>query len=265
MAPLCALMTLFFIWPLGVVAWTSIYEGGLTTEGYERVLSSTLVRQVLLNTFEISAVGTLVSLVVGYAIALHLTGIPARRRAPYLVMVMLPFWTSILVKSYAFTIILGDAGIVNQALMFVSGGNWHVEMMYNRTGVVLGMTNYLLPFMVLPIMASLMSQNPTLRHAAEIMGAGPLRIFWSVTLPLSLPGVYAGVLMCMTLSMGMYITPALLGGRGDMMMANLVDFYTRQTLNWTLASAIAIVLLGLSAILIALLIQVRRKTAGSEL
>ena len=255
--PLCAVLILFFLWPLGLVGWTSIYEGGLTLRGYSDVAQSTLIRRVLGNTLHISIIATLTSLVLGYIIAMHLASMPAKRRTPYLVMVMLPFWTSILVKSFAFTVVLGTSGVINKLLGWISGEAWNIELMFNRIGVVIGMTNYLLPFMVLPIMASLINQNRNLKLAAQIMGAGPLRIFARITLPLSLPGVFAGVLMCLTLSMGMYITPALLGGRRDMMMANLIDFYTRQTLDWNLASSIAIVLLALSGMLIMLLARVK--------
>jgi len=262
--PLCALMLVFFLWPLGLVGWTSIYDNGLTLDGYTRVATSSLIHKVMANTLEISVIATLTSLVLGYAIAMHLARMSPARRGPYLVMVMLPFWTSILVKSFAFTIVLGNAGIINQFLQWISGGSWHIEMLFNRAAVVVGMTNYLLPFMVLPIMASLLNQNRNLKFAAEIMGAGPLRIFTRITLPLSLPGVFAGVLMCLTLSLGMYITPALLGGRQDMMLANLVDFYTRQTLDWTLASAIAIVLLVFSCALILMLIRAQRNQEAAN-
>lgn len=255
LTPLLVLLLAFFLWPLGLVGWTSIYDNGLTFSGYERVASSTLIHRVMGNTLEVSVLATITSLVLGYAIAMHLARMSPRRRGPYLVMVMLPFWTSILVKSFAFTIVLGNAGVVNQFLDWMSGGAWHVEMMFNRVGVIVGMTNYLLPFMVLPILASLQNQNRNLHFAAEIMGAGPVRIFTKITLPLSLPGVFAGCLMCLTLSLGMYITPALLGGRQDMMLANLIDFYTRQTLDWTLASAIAIVLLVFSGLLILMMLR----------
>jgi len=172
-------------------------------------------------------------------------------------MVMLPFWTSILVKSFAFSIVLGEQGLVNRGLVAAFGEAARSELIFNRTGVVLGMTNFLLPFVVLPVLASLLAQNQSLYRVAQIMGAGPLRVFWSITLPLSLPGAMAGALMALTLSTGMYITPALLGGRKEMMMANLVDFYTRQTLDWAMASAIAILLLLMSAVLIALMLKAR--------
>ena len=265
--PVSILMLVFFVWPLALVGWNSFYNatsGAVSLSAYYSLSTSTLFYRVLANTLQISCVATLVSLVLGYVIALHLAGMDARRRAPYMILVMLPFWTSILVKSFAFTVVLGDRGLVNQAIGWLSaplGPALHLEMLFNRVGVIIGMSNYLLPFMVFPILASLLAQNASLRRVAEIMGAGPVRIFLRITLPLSLPGVLAGVLMSMTLAMGMYITPALLGGRRDMMMANLVDFYTRQTLDWNLASAIAIVLLALSGIFIAALLRVQRPEA----
>ena len=263
--PVVLLLVAFFAWPLALVGWNSIYNstsGALSVHAYRELSTSTLFYRVLGNTLQISVVATLVSLVLGYIIALHLARLEPRRRTPYLVMVMLPFWTSILVKSFAFTVVLGDRGLINQLLGWMTAGlegdPVRLELLFNRVGVIIGMTNYLLPFMVFPVMASLLSQNESLKRVAEIMGAGPIRIFLRITLPLSLPGVLAGVLMNMTLAMGMYITPALLGGRRDMMMANLVDFYTRQTLDWNLASAIAIVLLALSGIFIAALLRVQR-------
>jgi ABC-type spermidine/putrescine transport system permease subunit I len=171
----------------------------------------------------------------------------------YLVLVMLPFWTSILVKSFALQIVFGSAGVLNRMLAAIGTDAWNVPMMFNRVGVILGMVSYLLPFVILSVLGSLLSLNPRLAQAAETMGASALRIFWSVTFPLSLPGVISGGLMAFTLSIGMYITPALLGGRKDMMIANLVDFYTRQNLDWALASASAVVLLVISGALVALL------------
>jgi mannopine transport system permease protein len=257
LAPLTLLMLAILVYPLALTVWTSVYPGQFSLQAYAELLSSTLFLKVLKNTFEISLSGTLVSLLVGYPVAMHLAAQPPSRRTAYLIMVMLPFWTSILVKSFALTAVFGNQGLVNQLLGFVSGGQINLPMMFNRVGVILGMINFLLPFMILSILGSLLAQDRTLILAAETMGAKPLRIFWKITLPLSLPGVIAGVLINITLSIGMYITPALLGGRQDMMVANLVDFYTRQTLDWTAASATAVVLLLISGLLVALLGKVR--------
>ena len=172
-----------------------------------------------------------------------------------LFVIVAPLLTNVVVRSYGWMIVLGGSGLINNTLRQI--GFEPLELMYSWTAVTIAMAHVLLPFMVLPILANLLAQDPSLRRVAELMGAGPFRIFFRITLPLSLPGVLAGVLMNLALAVGMYITPALLGGRRDMMMANLVDFYTRQTLDWNLASAIAIVLLAMSAVLAALLMRVR--------
>ena len=261
--PVAALMISMFAYPLATVAWSSLHDsrGAWSAHAYWSLAHSVLFLRVLANTMEISLLATAASVLLGYVIALHLARLQTRKRTLYLAMVMLPFWTSILVKSYSFTIILGDHGLLNQVLVAVLGPGARMHLLYNRVGVVIGMSNYLLPFVVFPVLASLLAQNRGLHSVAQVMGAGPLRIFLSITFPLSLPGVVASCLMCMTLSMGMYITPALLGGRRDMMLANLVDFYTRQTLDWERASAIAMALLLLSALLIAWLMRLRRDEA----
>lgn len=250
------------LYPLALTLWTSVYDGHLSLRAYGELLSSGLFQKVLRNTFEIAVTGTLVSLIFGYPVALHLAAQPPRRRTAWLIMVMLPFWTSILVKSFALVAVFGNQGLLNQLLGFLSGDRINLPMMFNRAGVVIGMINFLLPFMILSILGSLLALDRRLVLAAETMGAGPLRIFWKVILPLSMPGVVAGVLINMTLSIGMYITPALLGGRQDMMVANLVDFYTRQTLDWTAASATAVVLLAISGLLVAMLGRVRGGLSG---
>lgn len=255
--PMSLLLAAFFVYPLAQTLWQSVYDHGFTLRAYRDLAGSALFLKVLQTTFVISLTATVVSLLAGYPVALHLSRLKPSRRVPYLVMVMLPFWTSILVKSFALTIILGYDGLINRALSFLVGEAVHIPMVFNRVGAILGMINYLLPFMILSILGSLLAQDANLARAAEVMGASRLTIFRRITLPLSMPGVLAGVLINFTLSIGMYITPALLGGRQDMMMANLIDFYTRQTLDWPLASAIAVVLLAISGVLVAMLGRVR--------
>ncbi len=263
--PMALLLAAFFVYPLAQTIWQSVYEHGFTARAYENLATSTLFFKVLQTTFVISLTATLVSLLAGYPVALHLSRLEPSRRVPYLVMVMLPFWTSILVKSFALTVILGYDGVINRALSFVFGEPIHIPMVFNRVGAILGMINYLLPFMILSILGSLLAQDANLARAAEVMGASRFTIFRRITLPLSMPGVLAGVLINFTLSIGMYITPALLGGRQDMMMANLIDFYTRQTLDWPLASAIAVVLLVISGVLVAMLGRVRGAGGMTEM
>jgi ABC-type spermidine/putrescine transport system permease subunit I len=256
--PASLAFVILFLGPLAFIVFTSVYDGRFTLAAYQRVLSEPLFKIVLGNTFVIAIESSLISLALGYPIALHLSRLPRRRRPIYLMMVMLPFWTSILVKSFAFEVLLGDSGILNSLIRFVFGAQAGFPMLFNRPGVIVGVVNYLLPFMVLPVLASLLMQDQAIIRAAEIMGASRLRIFWRITFPLSLPGVLAGTLMNCILALGMFATPALLGGRRDMMIGNLIDFFTRQALDWNVAAALSIVLLLLASILVAVLLRVRQ-------
>lgn len=249
-------MTAVFLMPLLFIGYTSISgDHGATLAFYRQIIAEPLYYRVIRNSLELSAMATACALLVGYPIAYHLAQRTARTRALLAILVLLPFWTSILVKSFAFTVLLGRDGILNNLIGLVGLGP--LPLLFNRMGVMIGLTHYLLPFMVFAILPSLLSQPPELRRAAEIMGAGRGRIFVAITLPLSLPGVMAGVLLCIILALGTFITPALLGGRTDMMIANLIDFQVRETLNWGLGSALAIVLAIITLIFVLALGRLR--------
>jgi putative spermidine/putrescine transport system permease protein len=231
--------------PLLFILYTSLGSTALSLEAFEKLLSSALFLRSFYTTVEISVFASLISLVLGYVVALHLARQSPRWRAVYMVLVLLPFWTSILVKSYAFTVILGREGVINSTLSWLFGTQIALPMILNRVGVMVGMTNYLTPFIVFPVLASLLAIDPALYRAADIMSARPMRVFLTITLPLSLPGVIAGVSSVAVMSLGFFVIPALLGGRQDVMLANLVDFYTRETLDWNMAAAIGVLLLGM--------------------
>jgi putative spermidine/putrescine transport system permease protein len=260
LAPAFALALAVVVVPLAFVLYASVYNQGVSFEAFGSLIESKLFRRSLLATFEISALASLCSLLLGYPIAMHLARQTPRRRSLFLILVLVPFWTSILVKSYAFTVILGRSGLINSTLSFLAGTRIEVPLLFNRTGVVIGMTNYLIPFVVFPVQASLLAIDKSVYRAAEIMGARPPRIFWNITLPLSLPGVVSGLLSTFVMSMGFFVIPALLGGRGDLMLANLVDFYTRETLDWNMAAAIGVVLLGIATLLTSSLQIYRRRS-----
>ncbi|NPT39309.1 ABC transporter permease [Paraburkholderia xenovorans] len=243
-----ATVFLFFVLfvPLAYVVYTSFWIGGSPSlSAYQRLLGSELFLCTLWSTFQISITASVASLLLGYPIAMHLAKQTPRKRALYMVLVLVPFWTSILVKSYAFTVLLGRDGLVNQLLSAAFHTRVQLPMLFNRFGVMVGMTNYLIPFIVFPVLASLLSIDKSLYRASEIMGARPPRIFFRITLPLSLPGIAAATLSTTVMSMGFFVIPALLGGRKDAMMSNLVDFYTRETMDWNMASAIGVILLAI--------------------
>jgi putative spermidine/putrescine transport system permease protein len=249
--PALALLGVAFLFPIWEVIRQNFQNAGgaFTLAGYRALYTSPLVGKVLLNTIGVSLLTTGVTLVLAYPVAYHLSRQGARRRALLMILVLLPFWTSILVKSFAFEVILGGSSIIAQLLMAVTGTSNAAAspFLFNRVGVVIGLTQFLIPFMVFPILANLRAQDPDIARAAQIMGAAPTRIFWQVTFPLSAPAVTAGVLLVFTLSFGSFITPALLGGAKDLMIGNLISFYIHDVLDWTLASAISILLLALSA------------------
>ena len=247
LAPAFLLAVLVVLVPLAFVVYTSTYskDAGFSLASYAALWDSTLFRRSLLTTFEISAMGAGLSLLLGYPVALHLSRLAPRARAFCMILVLVPFWTSILVKSYAFTVILGKQGIVNSALSWLAGSEVHVPMLLNRAGVMVGMTNYLIPFVVFPVLASLLAIDRSIYRAVEIMGARPPMVFWKVTLPLSMPGVLSALVSTFVMSTGFFVIPALLGGRKDVMLANLVDFYTRETLDWNMAAAIGVILLAI--------------------
>lgn len=240
-----------FVAPLWTVFYQSFFNPGFTLEKYDELLGSTLFYKVLWNTVVISLTATVCTLLLAYPMAYHLARQPARRRALFLVMIMLPFWTSILVKSYAFMIMLGQNGLINSVLGMADIPP--VALIYNRIGVIIGMVHFLMPFILFPIFTNLLQQNQSIRRAAETMGAGKWRIFFQITLPLSVPGVVAGSLLAMIQSLGFFITAALLGGRGDLMIANLIDFYTKEILDWGTASAVAVLLLVMTGSILAIL------------
>lgn len=259
LAPVTAIMAFALVIPLVLTVYRSLGESHLTFDAYTNLLNSRLFVLASSTTLEISLSSTLVSTLLGYPIALHLSRLTQKWRPLFLIFVLLPFWTSILVKSYSFIVVLGDGGLVNNTLATM--GLPKLPMMFNRVGVLVGMSSFQIPFVVFPLLANLLAQDPDLRRMAAVMGASDLRIFWQITFPQSLPGVLAGAVMCFVLAMGSFVTPALLGGRRDMMVANLIDFYTRDALDWASASAIAVILFAVSATLLFMVGRLRRESA----
>lgn len=255
------LSALFFLIPMALVASHVAGEERGIIDGVTGVLTSRLVRIVLWNTLEISFCAALIAVALAYPVALHISRQKNRWKVISFALVLMPFWTSILVKSYAFLIILGDSGIVNHFFRGVLGMTGF-DMMFNRFAVLVGMTNFLVPYAVFPILASLAAQNPQIQRAAEIMGASRTRTFWRITFIQSLPGALAAMLLCVVISMGFFVTPALLGGRKDMMMANIIDMYTREILDWQSASIISLFLLLIAGGLAAIILKLQSKTGG---
>ena len=193
-------------------------------------------------TLQIAVVVTLVTLLLGYPVAYALSSVSPSRANLLMILVLIPFWTSILVRSYAWMVLLGQEGIVNEALLAAGVLTEPMKLLNTRLAVYLGMIHILLPFMILPLYAVMRGIDRNLLRAAGNLGAPPAAVFRRIFLPLSLPGIAAGCLLVFILSLGFYITPALLGGQRDIMVSMLIQQQISQ-LNWGFGAALALVLL----------------------
>lgn len=206
---------------------------------------------ILLRTLWIATVVTFWCLVIGLPYAMIAASVQGWKRSVLLGAVLLPLWTSLLVRTAAWMIILQDNGIINQTLTWLGLISEPLALIYNRFGVVLAMTHVLLPFMVLPIFSVLLTVPGNLMNAAASLGAHPVRAFLQVLLPLSFRGIVSGTLLVFMSAIGYYITPALLGGASDQMLSSVIAFYATASANWSMAAALGLILLVLTILLYA--------------
>ena len=245
-APLVLLLAWTFFLPIVRLLLTSFTEPTFGLSNYARLWTEPLYLQVFIRTLWIAGACTVFTLVIGYPVAMLMARHGGRFALIATMCVLIPLWTPVLVRSYAWVILLERSGLINSALISNGIITQPLKMLYTNGAVLMAMTHVLLPFMVLPIATALKSVPPDLPKAAMNLGAGPLRVFWSVTLPLSLPGVFAGCLIVFVMALGFYVTPALLGGPRTLMLATLIGQQARELLNWPFAGAISLVLLVLS-------------------
>lgn len=219
---------------------------------------------ILGRTLKIAGAVTLICLALGYPLAYVVATAPARTGNLLMILILLPFWTSLLVRTSAWVVLLQNEGIVNGLLLGWGVVDQPVQMIFNRFGVYVAMTHVLLPFMILPLYSVMKTIDPSTMRAATSLGAPPSTAFRRVYLPQSLPGIGAGGLLVFILAIGYYITPALVGGANDQMVSYFIAFYTNRTVNWGLAAALATLLLAATALLYAVYARIAG-TAGVRL
>ncbi|BBP45691.1 putrescine ABC transporter permease [Thiosulfatimonas sediminis] len=223
-------------------------EDGLVTlvlnfSNYMLIFEDPLYWKALLNSIEIAAIATLLTLMLGYPMAYAIAKAPAAWRLPLLMLIILPFWTSFLIRVYAWIGILKNNGLLNQALMGMGIIDQPLEILYTQAAVYIGLVYTYLPFMILPLYATLIRMDNTLLEAAADLGCPPWKQFLTVTLPLSMPGVIAGSMLVFIPVMGEFVIPDLLGGPNTLMIGKLMwtEFFNNK--DWPVASALAAVLL----------------------
>ena len=217
---------------------------------WQEVLGDAFYRDILLQTLRIAFVTTLICALVGYVPAYFIATTRFKHKAVLLLLLILPFWISYIIRTMSWISILGVSGALNTTLLWIGVIDQPLQMLYNQATVILGLVHFLLPFMILNVYVSLDGIDPNLTDAAQSLGCTAWQAFREVTLPLSMPGLGAGSLLCFVLAAGTYITPLVLGGPTDAMFANLVFEAIITQLNWPLGSALSIVLLVLLGALV---------------
>jgi len=260
--PVLVFLLVCFLVPLVIMSARSITDLPAGADdpltNFRRFFGQEANLRVLGNTFWIAAVSSIACLLIGYPYAYLMTIAPPRVTGLLLIAVLVPFWSSLLVRTYAWQVILRDTGLINETLQGWGVISQPLDLYQTTTGVLLGMTQVLLPYMVLPLFTTMARIDPELTKAAANLGASPARAFFRVFFPLSIPGVLAGALLVFVLALGFYITPALLGSPRDTMISAFIATRVQQQLNWGLAATMGLVLLALAFLVLLLASRVIR-------
>lgn len=254
--PVIVFLAIFFVYPLIEIFQRSVTEPTTGLGNYVRFFQSNTYIGVLINTLKMSVIVTAVCLLLAYPYAYLMNRVSGLTASLMLMAVLIPFWTSILVRTYAWTVILQDTGIINSVLLRAGIVDEPISLMRNLLGVVIGMIHILLPFMLLPLYAVMRRIDMDYMRAAANLGASPFEAFWRVFFPLSLPGVFAGALLVFIIALGFYITPALLGSPSDTMLSQLIVQQVQQLFDWGMGSAMAFILLAATLIVLAIVSRV---------
>ena len=250
-----------FAWADGLSGWLE-KAGGLSAAAYRALAEDDIYLLALVGSLRLAAIATAATLLIAYPLALAIARAPARRRNGLLMLAVAPFWTSFLIRVYAWILLIKDEGLINRALIALGVIAEPLRIFATETAVVLGIVYSYLPFMVLPLYSALEAQDVSIGEAAADLGARPLRAFWRVTFPLSLPGVMAGALLVFIPAFGEFVIPDLLGGSDTLMIGRTLwsEFFSNR--DWPTAAAVAIVILAALAPAFILYERLQMRGAG---
>lgn len=258
--PAAVLFFLVFLVPVGEVAfWSTQDDAGWTLVHFQDALGAGAYRTILLSTVKLSLVVGLACVVLGYPVAYFLAERPPRQQRMLLLFIMTPLWVSVLIRTYGWIVILGREGLANSLFQVVGLTDTPLQLLYTRGAVYAAMIQVLMPIAILTMFANMTSINRSLMSAARILGASPLRAFLAVFLPLSAGGALSAGVLTFVLALGFFITPALVGGPKDGMIANVIAHQISQTLEWGLASALGLTLLAAGLIIVGVVSVVFRR------
>lgn len=250
--PLLTLLVVFYLYPLITLFPESLLKDGqFSWEHYKHFFREPLYGFILIRTIRIAVYVTILCFLIGYPVAYFLAELKSQRMCNLLMIcILLPFFTSILVRSYAWIVLFQTKGVINSFLLSIGLIEKPLTLLYNEFAVLVGMVHIMLPFMVLPIFSVLKNIDRNLLRAARNLGANAIKAFALITFPLSLPGVGAGVMFTFILSLGFFITPALLGGPKTLMISTLIEQQINRLINWEFAGAISVILLVTTLVLV---------------
>ncbi|ANY82016.1 ABC transporter permease [Microvirga ossetica] len=264
--PAILIVGLLMVAPIGWLLSMSFVgqDGRLGFENYVLFFSEAVYREMFINTFIIAFVVTVICLILGYPVAYLMAILPSPWAGFLMLAVLMPFWTSGLVRTFSWLIILQRNGLVNQMLVWMGVIERPIALVHNMTGTIIGMVHIMVPFLILPLYASMKAIDLNLMRAAANLGSTPAHAFRRVYLPLSMPGLIAGTIMVFVMCLGFYITPALLGGGKIKMIAQRIEESLALYPTWGPAAALAVLLLVMTAVCLGVsLMLVRRLTAES--
>lgn len=241
--PALVLISLFFVVPVVALLLRSVTEPVLGWQNYAVLFGDGTYLRIFFNTFLVASVVTIVTVVVAFPVAWMLAIMPPALGSVVFGIIILSMWTNLLTRTYAWMVLLQRTGVINRTLMAMGIIHEPLPLINNLTGVTIGMVYIMLPFMILPLVGTLRAIDPMTLRAASLCGASPFAAFRRILLPLSLPGIAAGGLMVFVMSLGYFVTPALLGGTSNMMLAEMIAQMIQSLLNWGLGSAAAFILL----------------------
>lgn len=248
-APALILIVLFFVIPVTGLMLRSLTEPQVGLQNYAELIGSGTYVRIFANTFLVAGVVTLLSVVIGYPVAWALAVMPERWSRLVFAIIILSMWTNLLARTYAWMVLLQRTGVINKTLKALGLIDQPLALVNNLVGVTIGMTYIMLPFVILPLVGVIRAIDPAILRAGALCGANSWQCFTRILLPLSLPGIAAGGLMVFVMALGYYVTPALLGGTANMMLAEMVAQFVQSLVNWGMGGAAAFVLLVVTLIL----------------
>ena len=250
--PYLVLVGAMIIIPIGWLFFLSFIgrDGSFSFENYERMLNSRAYFRIFMTTFKISMLTTLFCALLGYPLAYFMSQISRKWASICMIGVLIPFWTSLLVRTYAWLVLLQKKGLVNDIAIDLGLIAEPIKFVHNTSGTLIGMVHIMLPFLILPLYANMRAIDSHCIKAASSLGATPARAFWTVFFPLSIPGLLAGLLIVFVLCLGFYVTPAVLGGGKVIMAAMKISSNIELYFSWGAASALGVVLLVVTMIIL---------------